>query len=304
MKARVAVVCDGMGGLVDGAEAASEAISALLAALIMCKDRASGKSLRDAIMLANETVYRRFGGDGGTTLTCVFATPRDVWAAHVGDSRLYAFDARNGLTLLSTDDTIRGAIAAHQGGGNEDSLDNRLLQFVGIGNAISPHVFPLSYQDHGLWILTSDGAHGIGRKALEDIAHTANNPADAVRKLIYVAEALGTRDNASAVCLDAFVEGELFQEPSEWTSLSLWLPGRGLEIWLAGAALQEDIRLPAGEAPIASTQAASKGRPRNRAKRTAAASKPRMKKAPAEEPPRTDQPLIRVLFEQDPHNDD
>src|SRR5262245_52415844 len=63
------VVCDGMGGLTGGEEAAVIAISSFVASLLRASKRPMEDRMRAAAVAANAAVYRRFRGNGGSTLS-------------------------------------------------------------------------------------------------------------------------------------------------------------------------------------------------------------------------------------------
>lgn len=282
----VAVVCDGMGGMDDGGPAATTAMSAFVAALAENQGPIAER-LRDAIELANHRVHARWGGAGGTTLTAVVANSAGAaWGVHAGDSRIYSFTLGEGPELLSQDDTVQGLVRAHDPIGDEDELDNRLLQFVGIGEGFSPHIYRLDGGRERMWFVTSDGAHALGRKLLHSVTQNARSVGDLVRKLVFVVEAAPMGDNASVAAIS----------PAEFTShapftgglnLTVWTPNDRLELWVA----QNVAR--ASESPQA--KAATKPPKRNSTRRA----RPKTQKEPA---PPTDpalepvKPQLNIVF--------
>lgn len=230
----IAMVCDGMGGMVDGGQAAAVAASSFIADLAV-SDGHLGDRLHQAVGAANVAVHELFHGRGGTTLTAVaFDQTGRGFAAHVGDSRLYR-RTRDELTLVTRDDTIQGVVHAHSSAEtDEDELDNQLIQFVGIGSEIEPHILPLDPPRIGgavAWLVTSDGAHGLGRQMLTSVSRNATSVTDLMRKLMFVADAAGVKDNATAAILQP---GELEPPPSYFggTTLSIWTPTATLELWI------------------------------------------------------------------------
>ena len=270
-----AIVCDGMGGLEKGGAAASQAIATFIA-VVATSDYPLRVALFNAIDAANHAVYESLGGKGGTTLTAVVSDPHEAWCAHVGDSRLYS-SGPEGLDLLTQDDTIQGAIHAHEGLGNEDDLDNRLLQFVGVGESLSPQVFRVPLKAGHVWVVTSDGAHGIGRKALESLLEGGRNAQDIVRRMVFVADAFNVKDNASIAAMIQSDSSD-FEPPSNGTTLTVLSPARRLEIWLFDSPSEAPESWPRNElaesesdqtgvaAQKGSGEPPNKGKPRGQAK--------------------------------------
>lgn len=294
---RVAMVCDGMGGLVDGAGAATEAVSAFISILASANQGPLSQIILNAVLTANKRVFERLQGKGGTTLTAIVDAGHEVWCAHVGDSRLYNFGSNRDLMLFTRDDTIHGVVGAHQGGvSDEDELDNRLLQFVGVGENLSPHIVVLPRQQGGIWFVTSDGAHGIGRKTLESMIERIGTPIDLVRKMVFVADALNVKDNASvAALLDR--RDEPSDRPLNGTVVSVSSPSRSIEIWVSQAIgdmrdepqVQLDAdkdRAPSSPERAKTVQRKSSSKPR----------KPRRSK-PKAQTGSNDKPPMEVIFE-------
>jgi serine/threonine protein phosphatase PrpC len=222
-----------MGGMAKGGEAASLAIGAFISAFATIEfDCPLADRLDKACNYANVAVFNSFHGEAGTTLTAIALGVSTRWAVHVGDSRLYGIDDQRKIDLLTRDDTVSGAVNAHLGQSDEDDMDNRLLQFVGIGGALDVHLTELSKdKDHGLWLLTSDGAHSVGRKVIEGVCEGSKSPLDLVRKLVFVSEAINTQDNATAVCIKSgHVKSN--EEEHEGLTIQITAPDRNLDIWL------------------------------------------------------------------------
>ncbi len=219
----LAVILDGMGGMVDGGEAAALAAAAFVEALIDSPGGAMGR-LERAMAAANFAVYGRFGGRGGTTMTAlVFADRRTAAVGHVGDSRLYRLGGDMSVSLVTADDTLRGVVEGNHGRADEDALDNRLLQFVGMGDDVVPSFFRANTDDHAIWLLTTDGAHGFGRRALQGAARAPLTPATIVNRLLAGADAFGTEDNATAIAIS----------PHDYSAEALDFAGTIVRIWTA-----------------------------------------------------------------------
>lgn len=292
----VAMVCDGMGGMRDGSVAATIAISTFLTEFSAIRSPLPSR-LATAMEQANRAVYERLQGQGGTTLTAVAASSKgETWAAHAGDSRVYGYTDHSGPDLLSQDDTVQGVVRAqnegHGEGRDDDELDNRLLQFVGIGEGLAPHIIRLEGGTDRTWFVTTDGAHGVGKKLLHSLARNARSVGDLARKLTFVVDAAPLGDNASIAAI----------RPSEFSSdapfsdglnLTVWTPASRLEIWLPD--LQAAIGRQ-GPQPASQTKAPPKSEKKARPRRTKPKLHPPSSPTDAEAAVEKSAPQLNIVF--------
>lgn len=190
----LAVLSDGMGGLEDGGVCAALAISTFIHS---CTNQVC-KTLSDLILhaahVANEAVFRLYQGNGGATLSAVICSSDKIYGLNVGDSRIYQSNA-GVLKQLSTDDTLAGQFARQH---ESEPSEAGLLQFIGSGDSLSPHLIEIDDFDQGL-LITSDGVHYLPRQTLSNIIKLAPTPTAAVRRLLAVSNWCGGHDNASAI---------------------------------------------------------------------------------------------------------
>lgn len=193
----IIVVCDGMGGMVDGAECAALAVAAFSSSLLNSVKFEDPKlRLREAALYANKRVFDRYRGRGGATLTALMVLPEngDVLWVNVGDSRIYKM-AGSVFEQLSTDDTLAGQLKREPNmyrGGNE------LLQYIGMGSMVEPAVsYADRIDDNDLYLLSSDGIHFLPSHIVKDLLVHAPEPAVAARRLFDLAMWCGGNDNAS-----------------------------------------------------------------------------------------------------------
>jgi serine/threonine protein phosphatase PrpC len=105
------VVCDGMGGLLGGDEAAAIAVGVFVSRVIRWPNHPAAARLRWAARAANEAVYKSIGGLGGTTLSAVMVGGHDtVVGVNAGDSRIYGLTRSRDAKQLSRDDTVAGLL--------------------------------------------------------------------------------------------------------------------------------------------------------------------------------------------------
>jgi PPM family protein phosphatase len=146
------VVADGMGGLREGAECAEITVAAFFDALVTMAARPARDRLEQAVRHANSEVYLSKGGSGGSTLSAVLVESDDeIYSANVGDSRIYVERGTEDHTLsrVTVDDSLEEAFG---GQGRE------LLQFVGIGKGLKPHIDKIGPAVRSIAI-TTDGIH-------------------------------------------------------------------------------------------------------------------------------------------------
>lgn len=155
----VLAVADGIGGMRDGSMCAAMALGTFLAVLDQHARSGVGDSeewIRRAAHAANQAVFDRFRGDGGSTLVAlVIRSGHPTFWLSVGDSRVYCANGKN-LRQVSVDDTIAGQLGKTPEVGFEQS---KLIQFIGMGNELEPHIASIDGERCDTVILTTDGVH-------------------------------------------------------------------------------------------------------------------------------------------------
>ena len=225
-------VADGMGGMRDGAKCATLALSSFFYALTLYRGYEIEKRAAAAISHANDAVFRFAGGKGGATLSAVLvgheAHPLIV---HLGDSRIYSFGSGAKVKRLTTDDSLAEAVGGH---------GRDLLQFVGMGEGMQPHITPTPSDARQLAI-TTDGIHYIEPATLESVLTHSTGLKPASERLAALARWCGGADNASSALIDL---PSLMQESRNGadSSIELWDPfGSLTAMWIrADAPFAED----------------------------------------------------------------
>lgn len=184
---------DGMGGMAEGAEAASIAAASFVGAVADGLHLGLEACLENAVATANDKVWSHLHGTGGTTLTALAITGvGECRAIHVGDSRLYRM--RGGPQQVTTDDTLSGML------GLCDPFDGGLVQFVGIGSEMLHQAFDLSTDLREAFLLTSDGLHASADWS--SISSLIAEPRATVKVLAGSAGVAGLNDNATVVAVN------------------------------------------------------------------------------------------------------
>lgn len=195
----LAVLADGIGGMKRGAECAALTLATFIDAMAYEAQHSvePREWLRRSSQQANRAVHARMGGEGGSTLAAVLLTKghRALWLS-IGDTRVHQATEAD-LIQLSRDDTLEGQL----GKPIEGERRSDLLQFVGIGDGLEPHIDAVPTDISGTLLLTTDGVHFITANYLRKVVHFAPDLGVCVRRLTDLAKMLGGPDNASVVAI-------------------------------------------------------------------------------------------------------
>lgn len=194
----VIAVCDGMGGMVDGAKCASSALATFFSSFIE-QDFVSSIEHRfeRAAFYANNAVFDQYRGKGGATISAVLIdSSNNIFTLNIGDSRIYKLNHSKQLIQLTVDDTIAGQMAVRT---KEYSDRGELLQYVGLGPSVEVHVTKEKRQltSSETFVITSDGVHYLPLGVLQALLVNAPDQALAAKRLIDTAVWCGGHDNAS-----------------------------------------------------------------------------------------------------------
>jgi len=237
------LVADGVGGQVQGAEAAQQAVDVVSSAFY--EERQNEKSISEAldysINLANTMIYERAQALGigrtGCTLVAAVQHNEQLFVAHVGDARAYLLSG-NRLRRLTRDDTWvqkqleAGIITAKQAENHE--LRNVVTQVLGNKPDINVHMgAPQDLASGDAFLLSSDGLHGVLSNEQLFLIVRNNEPQAAAEALVQAAIQAETRDNVTAVVV------RNGPAPSQGNPTQIELPRRKrsgirLPLWAAG----------------------------------------------------------------------
>ncbi|NJL91379.1 MAG: serine/threonine-protein phosphatase [Coleofasciculaceae cyanobacterium SM2_1_6] len=219
----VLVLCDGMGGMDSGGDCADIAISAFVASFVFNNRNILSDKLKIAVNYANQTVYEKFQGRGGATLSAVACSDINEWAAvNVGDSRIYCVRNNGVIEQLTIDDTLEKQLADLNLPSPPPEF-KQLLQYVGMGEGIEPRNVELRFLLNIRWFLiTSDGAHYIPEDTLKSLISHAKSPKEIACRLTNLSEWLGGTDNSSVAILDVKKDRFSRNRESNISSLEIW----------------------------------------------------------------------------------
>ncbi len=202
-------VCDGMGGHAGGSTASRLAVSVIEQRLAESQ-LPPRERIDQAIREANDAIHdkaareRELRGMGTTIVFVGIDEERsEAYVAHVGDSRVYHLRG-NILRRVTKDHTMvqrlvdEGLLTEEQAEHHPNS--NIISRSLGGRPEVEVEFTdaPMAIQDGDLFVLCSDGLHGLVTEMEIARIAAAMPPAEAVRKLIARANEEGGHDNITA----------------------------------------------------------------------------------------------------------
>jgi len=202
------IVCDGMGGHRGGSTASRVGVE-VIAEVLGDASQPVPERLRASFLRANAAIYQQsqasaeLRGMGTTAVVLAIDARRGVaWTAHVGDSRLYRVrgDEIRQLTRDHTfvqrlvDDGILTWEAAEA-----HPQSNVILRSLGGQAEVEPEVTaePFEVREGDVFLLCSDGLHGLVGEQEMAVTVTTMPAADAARVLVDRANEEGGHDNVT-----------------------------------------------------------------------------------------------------------
>ena len=201
------IVADGMGGAAAGEVASGIAVETVRATYFDPGSGARpGDALRRAIEAANASIHRRAVDDPklggmGTTCTAVAVVGRQVWFAHVGDTRAYV--AANGnLEQLTRDHSLAAELARSGGeGGAPARAKNVLTRCLGVKPEVKVDVAEqaVALPDDSVLVMCTDGLTNLVEDG--EILHVVSMhlPDGACKRLVTLAKERGGPDNITVI---------------------------------------------------------------------------------------------------------
>lgn len=224
----IALVCDGIGGHEGGEVASAKAIAivqeALQTRLQHPEVNGSGilQTWEQSILQANEQLCAQNDAENraerqrmGTTLVGAVLTADALYYAHVGDSRLYWL-TEHGCYPLTLDDDVAAREVRLGYALWRDSLTfpggGSLLQALGMGPRVYPHLDRVILDEPGLVLLCSDGLSDGDRveqhwqTELLPILTGERSLAETLPRLIQLANQTNGHDNVTVAIVQVQVE--------------------------------------------------------------------------------------------------
>ena len=199
------VVCDGIGGLPNGALASKTAVDVILNSFIQGHQQTIQSKLEQCMNIGQESVKNIYSKKMGTTAAVCVITKNTAFAAWCGDSRIYHL-RNNSVFWISKDHNVLHDLL-NKGLGKKGALQNSraLNRFFGMAPkaASDYHSFEIIKGDRIL--VCSDGlTNFLSETQIIDLI-TNNDPEDASNLLTYqlLSERIGAPDNFSWYIVEA-----------------------------------------------------------------------------------------------------
>jgi PPM family protein phosphatase len=256
---RLLIVADGMGGHRGGATAARLATETVKSQYLGFGNDDIAAALLDALTRANTRIFTEAQTNlelrgMGTTTSALVVRGNQAWFAHVGDSRIYF--VRNGEIRQLTEDHSLVASMVREGLLTTKEAENHprrnvLQRSIGVSDEVDVDVRgPIEVQEGDVFILCSDGLHGVVKP--DEINEVVTNMSieQAADQLVTRALERGGPDNVTVIVArverkddDTTIREDdktLFEETVREDPREV--AGRGSQVAGASAPIPEDER--------------------------------------------------------------
>jgi serine/threonine protein phosphatase PrpC len=205
------IVADGMGGAQAGEHASKLAVETV-ASFLQNAPAPDAETLFQAFREANQRVMKEAASNPelegmGTTLVAALESGPELLIASVGDSRVYTYNGHE-LTGITEDQTWVNEVGRRLGI-DEAALKTHpmrhvLTMAIGVSPELRVHSYSVRPQPGELFLISSDGLHGVVEQGVIADALSGNGSLRAkCERLIDAAKKAGGPDNITVVLLKA-----------------------------------------------------------------------------------------------------
>jgi serine/threonine protein phosphatase PrpC len=213
----VFVICDGMGGVKGGKQAAEKALGEIKQFISEEWYDNPKDLLTESITRANIAVYNLFPNDQkkpGTTVVMALVRENKIWYAHAGDSRLYYFTGKK-LFQITKDHSYVAELLEKNLISEEESYNhprkNEITKALGTSHFIDPTIckYPIEPSDEDFLLLCSDGlVNEISNKEISEVLIENGTLGHKTERLINKALENGGTDNITVQLLQFYNTGK------------------------------------------------------------------------------------------------
>jgi serine/threonine protein phosphatase PrpC len=206
-KGRLYAVADGMGGHAAGEIASQQAIESLFEHYYADLELPPAESLRGAAVKANEAIFSHSSGDQagmGTTLVAAVVKDDRLWVLNVGDSRAYLVH-KDDISQTTHDHSwvgqqVEAGILTEEQA-RQHAYRNIVTRSLGNTPTVEIDLFQRDLAAGDVLVLCSDGLTNLVKDDEIREAVSEGPLADAVQRLVDLANARGGSDNITVVAV-------------------------------------------------------------------------------------------------------
>jgi protein phosphatase len=210
------IVADGMGGYLGGEQASALAVETIEQFLLNTLGWLFGLSgdevlteFQQALRAADHRVIEAAAqkpqlGGMGTTVTMAYSTGTTLYAAHVGDSRLYVW-RRGELKRVTRDHTVVEQMVSKGVLSPEEAATHKMRHLItnavgGPEEGVRPEIHKIALEAEDVVLLCTDGLTGmLGDSDIAAVLHAGKPPEVCCQTLVDLANDRGGDDNITAV---------------------------------------------------------------------------------------------------------
>lgn len=206
------LVADGMGGALAGERAAQLTADTIEAEIRAIGPDAGPEDLERAVHAANQIVrnqaqsHSQYAGMG-TTIVALLLKQGKVYAANVGDSRLYRMRG-DALECITSDHSWVNEVGRNIGLSDEElkthAYRNMLTRAIGADDTVEGELLEVGFLPGDILLLSTDGLHGVIDDAQIGDILASSSPLPALgQALVDLVLESGAPDNVTAVLISA-----------------------------------------------------------------------------------------------------
>ena len=210
------IVADGMGGHLGGEQASALAVETIEQFLLNTLGWLFGLSgdevlteFKQALRAADHRVVEAAAqkpqlGGMGTTVTMAYATGKTLYAAHVGDSRLYLW-RRGNLVRVTRDHTVVAQLVSEGVLSPEQAATHKLRHLItnavgGPSEGVRPEIHKVALEAEDVLLLCTDGlTEMLAESDIAQVLHRGKPPETCCQRFVELANERGGHDNVTAV---------------------------------------------------------------------------------------------------------
>ena len=207
------LVADGMGGHAAGEYASRFTVEKLVEKIKESSQTEPVALMKESVEQVNAMLLAEANADRakagmGTTIVAATVIGDKLFAANVGDSRLYVINEES-ITQITRDHSLVEEMVRLGEMNKEDAKDhpdkNIITRAIGVMPEVAPDFFEISLKDQDMILMCSDGlTNMIDDIDIKKIVLGQRDIVEKAEKLVETANQNGGRDNITVVLVEPF----------------------------------------------------------------------------------------------------